>query len=286
LLGFMALGVGFWSLERSLRCESWPTVEGVIESAGMQSQTSDEGGITYSADIAYAYQVAGRHYDGHRLAFGGLAASAARARAILDRFPPGRKVPVFYAPGDPQLAVLEPGIHGGTWVCFGVGLVFVLAGVMMRQLFSGMRRPDESDAAGAEGVAVPGRGRRKQPPSLLGVIIMLMGSFVLFGEPAASLPNWICLAAGGMFVSAGLYVLTRRQPNPQSANLLLGAAGLAFLCILHWVSFGPGARLGTVTTPVSVHGGNVKTPFALFTVFLDLLVLFAVVCWWKQRRND
>jgi hypothetical protein len=52
------------------------------------------------------------------------------------------------------------------------------------------------------------------------------------------------------------------------------------------VSFGPGARLGTVTTPVSVHGGNVKTPFALFTVFLDLLVLFAVVCWWKQRRND
>jgi cbb3-type cytochrome oxidase subunit 3 len=49
---------------------------------------------------------------------------------------------------------------------------------------------------------------------------------------------------------------------------------LGFLAVFHWVSFGAGERNGTVSTPFSVtHGVSVRTPFAIFTILLDVLLV-------------
>jgi hypothetical protein len=286
LIGLIALGVGVMNLVRSLRCESWPTVEGVIESADMQSQTGGEEGITYSADISYAYQVAGKHYAGQRVAFGARSASSSRAQRVLDRFPVGKKVSVHYSPGDPQLAVLEPGIHGGTGVCFGVGTVFLLFGVVFLQLFSAARRPGPNPylTSLAPGVRP---GQWQQPPVLMGVVFILMGLFVCLGEPADGVSDWIGYAGGGMFVSLGLVLLAKRGSNPLYSKLSLGAAGLFFLAVFQVVSFGPGGCLGTSATPFFQPSGvTVKTWFAAFTVLLDLLLLAAVGKWlWRRRKK-
>jgi hypothetical protein len=37
-------------------------------------------------------------------------------------------VTVYYAPTDPDLCVLEPGLHGGVWVVPGLGAAFFVAG--------------------------------------------------------------------------------------------------------------------------------------------------------------
>ena len=120
----------------------------------------------------------------------------------------------------------------------------------------------------------------------MGVIFVLMGSFAFFMKPSAGVPPWIGYAAGGMFVFAGLFMLAHRLENKLYAEILAGAALLAFLTVFHWVSFGPGERMGTATKPFSVsHGANVKTYFAVFTVLLDLALLAGLVKWFKGRKD-
>lgn len=140
LAGVVALGFGAWNLLQSLRCTRWPVAQGVITSADISSHSGGKGGKTYAANISYDYRVAGTHYICTRLAYGVMNSSHARAQAVLNRYPLGKKVPVYYAPNDPGEAVLETGVHGGTWICFGVGTVFVLAGAMFLGFFSPANR--------------------------------------------------------------------------------------------------------------------------------------------------
>jgi hypothetical protein len=286
LIGAVAIGCGAWTLLRSLRCQHWPTTEGVIEEAEMeQHETADteqqSSSFTYSANVSYSYQVAGIHYEGTRLAIGAMSASSNYARGILDRYPVGKKVSVHYAPDNPELAVLETGIHGGTWIALGVGTLFVLFGWMILQWPSSANRAGQTTSATQSNVGL------QQPPMLMGVIFMLMGSFVFFMEPADGNPHWILYAVGGFFVVAGLFVLALHLQNKLYSKILMWAFLLTFLVIFHWVSFGPGERIGTTTTPFSQYSGvNVRTPFAVFTVLLDMALLAGGVRWLLKGREN
>ena len=63
-----------------------------------------------------------------------MSSSSEYAQGILNRYPVGKKVSVHYSPGDPSEAVLETGIHGGAWICLGVGTAFGLFGIMFLQI--------------------------------------------------------------------------------------------------------------------------------------------------------
>jgi len=283
VIGVIAIGCGAWTFLRSLRCEHWPTTEGVVEAAeiGVQSGSDSDSGDTYSANVSYNYQVAGIRYEGTRLAFGAMSASSDYAQGILSRYPVGKKVLVHYAPDHPELAVLETGIHGGTWIGLGVGTVFVLFGWMFLQVSSAANRAEQTTPAAQSDVGL------QQPPALMGVIFMLMGSFVFFMEPSSGTPRWVVYAAGGLFVLTGLFLLAYRLQNKVYSKILIWAAVLTFLVIFHWVSFGPGERIGTATTPFSNHSGvSVKTPFAVFTVLLDMALLAGGVRWLLKGRES
>ena len=247
----------------------------------MKRQSGSHGSDTYSAEITYEYHMADVHYESARLAFGTMSASAGYARGILNRYPVGKKVLVHYDPGNPELAVLETGVHGGAWIALGVGTVFVLAGWMFLQLSSPANR------AGQTAPTAPANAGLQQPPLLMGVIFVLMGSFAFFMEPLGGTPRWIVYAAGGFFVLTGLFLLALHLQNKVYSKILMWAAMLIFIGILHWVSFGSGERIGTTTTPFSQHRGvNVRTPFAAFTVLLDVVILAAGVRWLMRGRES
>ncbi len=107
---------------------------GIVQSAEMKSHSGNHGGTTYSAEVTYSYQVAGASYTGDKVSIGQMSSSSEYARGILNRYPVGKKVSVHYPPGDPSDAVLETGIHGGTWICLGVGTAFTLFGIMFLQI--------------------------------------------------------------------------------------------------------------------------------------------------------
>ena len=110
-----------------LRSRNWPTTEGKITQSGvdMSQSRDDEGEIktSYGASIQYTYSVSGQELVGERRTFTNVRTnSSRRAEQIVERYPQGSSVTVYYTEEDPSLSVLEPGVG---WFSY-VGMVLVL----------------------------------------------------------------------------------------------------------------------------------------------------------------
>ena len=121
--------------EKSL---SWPETGGtVIKSevvTGESVFSSDDDGESqpmYSAEINYTYQVDDMLYTSNRISFAGKASYSRpdKAEAILERYPEGSSVTVFYNPDQHDLAVLERSAKG-SGALFAAGIVFLGIGVI------------------------------------------------------------------------------------------------------------------------------------------------------------
>ena len=288
-MGVGIVGWGGWTLIKSIRTNDWPVTEGVIQSARQKEHSDNDGSSTYSAEVTYTYQIAGISYTGDKIAIGQMSSSAAYAQSVLSRYPVGQKVSVHYSPTDPAQAVLETGIHGGTWICFAVGTVFALFGIMFLQLMRNAATAEMSGSLKSSSApeATEGRETTNKPPVLLGLIFLIAGGAICFGQPSNGTPQWILYAAGGLFGSAGLYILLARLENKLFSKLATLLMLALFLAIFHWVSFGAGERLGTSTTPFSSRSGvNVKTPFAIFTILMDVVIIALLVHRFSKRRKE
>ncbi len=110
----------------------WPSVPGIIT----QSDLSIEYGkhTSYSAEIAYTYTVNGQNLTGNTVYFGCCASEVESEEVdILDRYPFGSQVKVFYQPAHPALSILDPEMSNP--VDFFTGLfassVFIAMGVLV-----------------------------------------------------------------------------------------------------------------------------------------------------------
>ena len=117
------------ALPRYLRAKNslhWPQAQGVITSSrlvpGHFKQIKG-----YRPEIQYRYQVGGTEYLGSRRSFSrpNLATRAA-SESVIDAYPAGRTVTVFYDPKDPAFALLEPGLAGDMTLLYKMDL-FVIA---------------------------------------------------------------------------------------------------------------------------------------------------------------
>jgi uncharacterized protein (TIGR03435 family) len=289
VIGLAAVGVGGWLLIRSIRTEHWPVTDGIVQSAELKSHSGNHGGVTYSAEVTYSYKVAGASYTGDKVSIGQMSSSSEYARGILNRYPVGRKISVHYSPGDPADAVLETGIHGGMWICLGVGTAFTLVGILFLQIFRAAAKAQLPGAPQSSSVTVQPDGRvtMDKPPVLMGVIFLLVGTGICFVRPDSGKPGWLMYAVGGMFASAGVMLLLMRLENKAYSKIAMAPMVLALLAVFHWVAFGGGQRIGTVSTPFSwTHGVDVRTPFAIITILMDLLIVAGVVHWLLKRRAE
>ena len=288
VVGVAVFGAGIWTLVKSIRTEHWPVTDGVIQSAQQESHSGDHG-TTYSAEVTYTYQVSGVNYTGRKISIGAMSSSSQYAQGILDRYSVGKNVSVYYSPTDPAEAVLETGIHGGTWICLGVGTAFGLAGLMFLQIFRAAAKAQISGAAPSSSVTVnpDGSVTASKPPVLMGVIFLLAGTAVCFAPPDGHAPKWILCAVGVMFAACGLLLLLMRLENKVYSKIVGGMVLVLFLVVFHWVSFGPGERIGTATTPFSTsHAANVRTPFAIATIFMDVVIVAVMAHKLSKRRKD
>jgi hypothetical protein len=228
-------------------------------------------------------------YTGDKVSIGAMSSSSAYAQGILNRYPIGKKVSVHYSPGDPSEAVLETGIHGGTWICLGVGTAFTLFGALFLQIQRAAARAQMPGAPPSSSVKVQPDGSvtMDKPPVLMGVIFLLAGLGICCVPPDSGTPHWVVFAAGGMFASGGMLLLLYRLENKAYSKIAMAAFLAAFLAVFHWVSFGGGERNGTVSAPFSVtHGVSVRTPFALFTILIDVAIVAGLVHWLIKRWKD
>jgi hypothetical protein len=132
--GLTVLGWGAIELKRAHVSSTWPSTTATVIRASVREQDQrqeNETGASYYPTIQYAYSALGEHFIGERIAFGGVAAgSLSQARQILDQYPTGKLVTVYYDPNDPSAAVLKAGYRLPAYLAAAVGLVFLAGGLI------------------------------------------------------------------------------------------------------------------------------------------------------------
>ena len=119
---------------KAQKSRSWPTASGTVQDSGMEShQSRDEDGdikTTYGATIQYKYTVDGQEFVGDRRTFSNVRTSSVRnTEKILERYPLGSSVDVFYDPDDPSSSVLETGVGAATYILLLVPIGFLVLGI-------------------------------------------------------------------------------------------------------------------------------------------------------------
>jgi hypothetical protein len=141
VFGLIFAGVGYavtfkWGkplLDRAEESRTWPSVTGTIEQSEIAQGRDSDGDRTYRPDIVYRYEIDGRTMRSGDVYVGGAASTSAKSDAfqIVNRYPVGQQVEVYYDPAAPGKAVLIPGEAPGGKIAFWVGVIFLAVGLVI-----------------------------------------------------------------------------------------------------------------------------------------------------------
>lgn len=133
---FFLIGLGistyaFTEWRNSADIENWPSIEGIIESGHVSTDTDDDGDTDYTPNITYSYSVDNQRYTGNRITyFSKSYNSSSDAQAVLNRYPIRTEVMVYYDPDKHSRAVLEPNPDDTTpFLMMGFGAIFGVVGL-------------------------------------------------------------------------------------------------------------------------------------------------------------
>lgn len=144
-LVFIGVGVGFSVygynvLQNAKASSKWPAAKGIITVSEVIKNESTTGTgtnkrktVTYNAKIHFKYSVKGKDYTSSNVTFG---QSTKGAGEIVNRYPIGKNVKVFYNPQDLEVAVLEPGVSTSSYLFLGFGIFFTLTGLIFLVRFA------------------------------------------------------------------------------------------------------------------------------------------------------
>ena len=84
---------------------------------------------TYLAKVRYSYSVDGTPYTGGKVSFSQYGGRQEHSRQIVQQYPVGKAVDVYYDPEKPETAVLEPGVTNSSYLILGIGLLSTICGI-------------------------------------------------------------------------------------------------------------------------------------------------------------
>ena len=124
---------GDWMNSRASR--TWPSVPGEVMWSSSQARTRSRrtGARSFDFLIDYRYEVKGQEYSGTRLDWSSIQKSDREVSSLMQKYPPRRKIKVFYDARNPKRSCLVPDSFSGTSVwafplfsrifCFGLSIV-------------------------------------------------------------------------------------------------------------------------------------------------------------------
>jgi hypothetical protein len=121
------LGIIFFTRRKVAQAASWPSTLGTVTSSRIEMRSSSEGGSTPYPVVNYAYQVLGQPYQGSKV-MPGPNVGGSGARKVVERYPAGAQVMVYYSPEKPSEALLErstPGFIKLFWIILIVLDIFL-----------------------------------------------------------------------------------------------------------------------------------------------------------------
>lgn len=111
---------------------SWPEVPCLIEASSVGRHRGSKGGTTYSVDIRYRYEFAGRAHVSDRYApLGGSSSGYDGKAATVAKYPAGTTTVCRVNPADPAEALLSRELGVGVALGGGLGGVFFIIGLAL-----------------------------------------------------------------------------------------------------------------------------------------------------------
>jgi hypothetical protein len=135
LCAFIALaGLGLlitatFDLRKANRARAWPTTKAKVLSSGLREESGSEG-TTYAVAILYEYSVNGvTHRSDVWHVRGGSSSFKRAATDMVERYPVGAVVAVYFNPENPADAMLDPWEISSSLGLFLGGVVFAFIGM-------------------------------------------------------------------------------------------------------------------------------------------------------------
>ena len=134
-IAVLVFGAMILNLPEVIASANWPAIEGVIIFSEVHEGCCGEYHEGWWPSVSYRYSVDGREYisDNIEVTDFSIGNIGYFARQVIQRYPVGECVKVYYNPENPAIAVLEPGVpdnDGGIWlilmfavICMGVVLL-------------------------------------------------------------------------------------------------------------------------------------------------------------------
>jgi hypothetical protein len=143
---FFAVGVGMLytginNLIMANQAKTWPSTEGTIQSSKCVYYYVMNESSSYFTHVNYSYIVAGKNYQGDRIAFGYSGSWWRRPnQKIADRLSSAGTVLVRYDPDKPSIAVLSCGLNGSTIMKLFTGSwLLLMTAVVLLHVFRSRR---------------------------------------------------------------------------------------------------------------------------------------------------
>lgn len=124
VLGAAMSAIACFALLRAVKSRSWPSVGATIVKSEVRRE--DDDGVWFHFEVAYRYEVNGRHFVGSqvRTDHGVILGTPWFARRVARKYRIGAAVRVRYMPSNPSFSVLETRIGIG-WLVTAMTFSFV-----------------------------------------------------------------------------------------------------------------------------------------------------------------
>lgn len=105
ILNVIFLAIIFVTRRKMAAVQTWSSTMGTVLASYLERRHSNDGSTNYPV-VQYSYQVGGQSYQGAKIA-PGMEVGGTGAGKVVNRYPEGAQVMVFYDPNNPSDAVLE-----------------------------------------------------------------------------------------------------------------------------------------------------------------------------------
>ena len=124
-------GFGYNKFKLGRASLTWPAVEGEITVSHVVKDRRDSKDY-YTPVVNYKYRVGETEYIGSRIAADSLRTTHSyRTTKILEDFPMGARVPVYYSPENPENTILIPGVQKMTYYLLAAAAACLFFAVMV-----------------------------------------------------------------------------------------------------------------------------------------------------------
>jgi hypothetical protein len=133
-MGPFLIVVGIWTVcfgclifHRAKESINWPTTRAEIKDSYVESVKHG-----YASRVTYEFEVGTTTFTGKHVNFGSSSTKySSEAQEVVNRYPKGAFVYVYYDPKNPEVCVLEPGNEEQTLYGPAYGLAFIALGIFM-----------------------------------------------------------------------------------------------------------------------------------------------------------